>query len=126
LEIRRNVRLKWNSLDVVDHAAGDGVVLTGGKPGIRALAVVFFIAGWQYALAGEPRAGGPRGADLSATTDKAEYLSVAANCDVVICSYVTKTVICRRLHRACPYQPLPRLLQPQRHKSHVHSARDFL
>jgi hypothetical protein len=44
---------------------------------------------------------------------------------VVICSYVTKTVICHRLNRACAYRPLPRPLHPQRRKSYFHSSRDF-
>jgi hypothetical protein len=88
---------------------GDAVVLTGGqKPGIRALAAVLFVAGLQHAIAGEMRAGG----------DGREYLAAAANCDVVLCSYVTKTVICHRLARACAYRPLPRSLHLERHRSH--------
>jgi hypothetical protein len=125
LEIRRNVPLVLHALDVAGHAAGDGVVLIGRKPGIRALAVMIFIAGWQHAIASEPHAGGPPATAVSARTDSAEYLGVTASCDVVICSYVAKTVICHRLNRACAYRTLPRLFQPQRHKPHFHSSRDF-
>jgi hypothetical protein len=97
-------------------------VLIGRKPGIRALAVVLFIAGLQHAIAREPHAGEPPVADFGARTDSAEYLGVAANCDVVICSYVAKTVICHRLTRACPYQPLPRPFRPPRRKPYFHSS----
>jgi hypothetical protein len=111
------VELKSHSLDAAGHGAGDGDVLAGGKYSIQALAAVLLIAGRQHALASEPHAGGP--------PVRAEYFEVAANCDVVICSYVTKTVICHRLNRACAYQPPPRPSQPQRRRSHVHSSRDF-
>jgi hypothetical protein len=67
-------------------------VLTGKqRPDIRALAAALLLAGMQPAFG-------------------------SANCDVVICSYVTKTVICHRLVRACAYAPLPRSFHLQRRK----------
>jgi hypothetical protein len=102
---------------------GDAVVLTGGqKSGIRALAAVLCVAGLQHAFAGATPAGGERPiwlpAALGAGADRAEYLAVAANCDVVLCSYVTKTVICHRLARTCTYRPLPRSFHLEPHRSH--------
>jgi hypothetical protein len=108
----RGILLIWSTV-----TAGDAVVLMNGqKSGSRALAAVFLIAGLQHAFAGEPPGGEPAVTALSAGTDGAEYLDVAASCDVVICSYVTKTVICHRLNRACAYRPLPRYFHPPRHQ----------
>jgi hypothetical protein len=73
------------------------------RPGIPALAAVFLMASLSAAVA--------------TGADGAGYLAVAASCDVVICSYVAKTVICHRLVRACAYRPLPPPFHPHRHKS---------
>lgn len=62
----------------------------GRKSSVRAFAVVFFIAGWQHAIAREPPGGEPPVTAVGAGMDRAEYLGVAANCDVVMCSYVAK------------------------------------
>jgi hypothetical protein len=51
-----------------------------------------------------------------AGADGAGYLDAAARCDVIVCSYVTKTVICHRLARACADRPSPRSFQPHSHK----------
>jgi hypothetical protein len=92
------------------------------KSGIHALAAALLTAGLQQAFAGEPPVGGaPPASVLTASdagTGRAQSFDVAANCDVVICSYVNKIVMCHRLPRACAYRPLPRPFHPQRHKSH--------
>jgi len=53
-------------------------------------------------------------AGAGAGADRAGYLDAAARCDVVVCSYVSKTVICHRLARACADRPSPR--PPHPHK----------
>jgi hypothetical protein len=55
-------------------------------------------------------------AGAGAGADGAGYLDAAARCDVIVCSYVTKTVICHRLARACADRPSPRSFQPHSHK----------
>jgi hypothetical protein len=55
-------------------------------------------------------------AGVGAGTDGAGFFDAAARCDVVVCSYVTKTVICHRLARACADRPWPRPPYLQRHK----------
>jgi hypothetical protein len=45
---------------------------------------------------------------LALITLASERLAQASDCDVVTCSYVTKTVICHRIAHACP----PQLLLP--------------
>jgi hypothetical protein len=41
-------------------------------------------------------------------------LAQASNCDVVTCTYVTKTVICHRIAHSCPPQLLPFRNLPQK------------
>jgi hypothetical protein len=67
---------------------------------IAALAAVFLMASVS--------------AGAGAGADGAGYLYAAARCDVVVCSYVSKTVICHRLARACADRPSPRPLHPHK------------
>jgi hypothetical protein len=97
------------------------VLNRGQKSDILALAAVFFIAGAQHSFGRElPVDSGLPVSALTAAgagTHGIEYLDAAANCDVVICSYVSKTIICHRLARSCPYSPPPRSFHPRQRKS---------
>jgi hypothetical protein len=93
----------------------------GQKSDILALAAAFFIASLQHSFGRElpVDSGLPFSAltTASAGTHGIGYLDVAANCDVVICSYVSKTIICRRVPRSCPYSPSPRSFHLRQRKS---------
>jgi hypothetical protein len=79
------------------------IVRTGTqRADIPALAAVFLVASLS--------------AGAGAGADGAGNLDAAARCDVIVCSYVTKTVICHRLARACADRPSPRPFQPHPHK----------
>jgi hypothetical protein len=79
----------------------------GHQSCICAVAAAFVVAGLQPSFAHEL----PFGRELPVSASAA-----VASCDVVVCSYVTKTVICHRLVRACAYRPSPRPIQPHPHK----------
>jgi hypothetical protein len=83
----------------------------GRQSGICALAAAFVLAGAQPSFELPLGSGLPVGSKLAIPPPAA-----AANCAVVVCSYVTKTIICHRLVRACAYQPSPPF-QLHRHKS---------
>ena len=93
----------------------------GQKSDILALAAAFFIASFQHSFGREL----PVDSELpvstlttaSAGAHGIEYRDAAANCDVVICSYVSKTIICHRVPRACPYSPPPRSFHLRQRKS---------
>ena len=53
-------------------------------------------------------------ASAGAGRDGAGYLDAAGRCDVIVCSYVTKTVICHRLARACADRPSSRPRPPHK------------
>jgi hypothetical protein len=97
---------QWHSRDPVDQSGDSVMLIRRQRPDTPALAAVFLIATASASAA------------VGAGTDRAEYLGAAASCDVVICSYVNKIVMCHRLFRTCAYRPLPRSLHLQRHKSH--------
>jgi hypothetical protein len=93
----------------------------GQKSDILALAAAFFIASFQHSFGRELPVDSGRSASAlttaSAGTHGIEYLDVAANCDVVICSYVSKTIICHRVPHSCPYSPSPRSFHLRQRKS---------
>jgi len=87
----------------------------------RTLAAVFLIASLQHSFGRDlPADSKPPVSALTAaaaSTHGIEYLDAAANCDVVICSYVSKTIICHRVARSCPYSPSPRSFHLRQRKS---------
>ena len=93
----------------------------GQKSDILALAAAFFVASFQHSFGRErPLDNGLPVSVLTTASAGAhgiEYLDVAANCDVVICSYVSKTIICHRVPHSCPYSPPPRSFHLRKRKS---------
>ena len=93
----------------------------GQKSDIPALAAAFFIASFQLSFGRELLLDSELPVSTltaaGAGTREIEYRDAAANCDVVICSYVSKTIICHRVARSCPYSPPPRFFHPRQRKS---------